>query len=398
MSLFKYNNLKQKEAASILQDAYKQGDEKQIQEAWEGFHQSIVDTITSDYAEISQSQDKTILAQRGYRQLTNKEEKWYQSFIEVAKSKNPKQAFTDLASQPDGAMPETIIQDVFRDLVDEHPLLQKINFTYAGYSTKWILNDHTVDLAVWGEITDEVTKEITSAFKVVDLTLNKLSAFACIALDMLELGPTYLDAYIRAILKDAILGGLEKGIVNGTGKNEPIGLIRDIHKGVSVTEGAYPKKSAIKVKSFMPKEYGTLLANLVVSENGRKRKFDKVLLISNLTDYLTKVMPATTVLSVTGGFVNNLFPFPTDTVVSNELETGQAIICLPEEYFMAISGAKEGVITYSDEFKFLEDKRYFKIKTHGTGKAFDNTVAILIDISELQEAYVTVLNKQEATA
>ena len=215
---------------------------------------------------------------------------------------------------------------------------------------------------------------------------------------MLELGPTYLDAYIRAILKDAILGGLEKGIVNGTGKNEPIGLIRDIHKGVSVTEGAYPKKSAIKVKSFMPKEYGTLLANLVVSENGRKRKFDKVLLISNLTDYLTKVMPATTVLSVTGGFVNNLFPFPTDTVVSNELETGQAIICLPEEYFMAISGAKEGVITYSDEFKFLEDKRYFKIKTHGTGKAFDNTVAILIDISELQEAYVTVLNKQEATA
>lgn len=45
---------------------------------------------------------------------------------------------------------------------------------------------------------------------------------------------------------------------------------------------------------------------------------------------------------------------------------------------MGIGGAKEGVIEYSDEFKFLEDKRTFKIKMYGMGRAYDNTVSVLL--------------------
>ena len=101
-------------------------------------------------------------------------------------------------------------------------------------------------------------------------------------------------------------------------------------------------------------------------------------------------MPATTVLNGAGAYVNNLFPFPTDVVISNELEDGEAVVCLPEEYFMGIGGAKEGVIEYTDELKFLEDKRVYKIKMYGMGKAYDNTVALLLDISELDPAYITV--------
>ena len=56
-------------------------------------------------------------------------------------------------------MPETIIEDVFKELVDEHPLLDKINFNYAKYMTKWVLNDHTLDTAVWGELNSEITKQ-----------------------------------------------------------------------------------------------------------------------------------------------------------------------------------------------------------------------------------------------
>ena len=145
-----------------------------------------------------------VLSQRGYRQLTNAEEKYYEKFIEASKSPNPKQAFIELSSLPEGIMPETIIEDVFKELVEEHPLLDKINFNYAKYMTKWVLNDHTLDTAVWGELNSEIAKQITSAFKIVDITQNKLSAFAAIPLDMLDLGPTFLDAYIRAVLKDAI--------------------------------------------------------------------------------------------------------------------------------------------------------------------------------------------------
>ena len=388
--MLNFNNLKQKDAAIALQKAMTEGKEEDIQQAWVGFQQSIVDTVKADFAEYSMTQDKTILSQRGYRQLTNAEEKYYEKFIEASKSPNPKHAFIDLATLPEGIMPETIIEDVFKELVEEHPLLDKINFNYAKYMTKWVLTDHTLDTAVWGELNSEITKQITSAFKIVDITQNKLSAFAAIPLDMLDLGPTFLDAYIRAVLKDAILCGLEKAIVDGTGKNQPIGLTRDVSEDVSVSAGVYPPKTPIAVTSFTPAEYGKLLAKMAKNEKGRMRKFGKVLLICNQEDYLTKIMPATTVQNTSGTYINNLFPFPTDVTISNELETGKAVICLPEEYFMCIGGAKEGVITYSDEYKFLEDMRYYKIKTYGAGKAYDDTVSILLDITGLNPAYITV--------
>lgn len=375
------SNLKQKDAVVALQNAMAGEDEKAIQEAWLGFQQSIIDVVKQDYEEAHGNQ--AILAQRGYRQLTQQEINYYNKLIEAGKSNNPKQAMTGVMN----IMPETIIEDVYKDLVQEHPLLSKINFVSVKYLTKWILNDHTVQTAVWGEINCAITEEITSAFKVIDVNQCKLSAFTVIEKDMLDLGPTFLDGYIRMFLKDALLTGLEKGIVDGTGKAQPIGLTRNVSKDVTVTGGVYPKKEKIEVTSFIPSAYGELLAKMVKNENGRNRKFDKVLMICNQTDYLRKVMPATTYLNAAGAYVNNLFPFPTDVEISNELDEGEAIVCLPDEYFMGIGGAKEGVIEYSDDLKFLEDKRVYKIKMYGMEKAYDNTVSLLLDISNLEAAF-----------
>lgn len=375
------SNLKQKDAVVALQNAMAGEDENLIQEAWLGFQQSIIDVVKQDYEEAHGNQ--AILAQRGYRQLTKQETNYYNKLIEAGKSDNPKQAMTGVMN----IMPETIIEDVYKDLVQEHPLLSKINFVSVKYLTKWILNDHTVQTAVWGEINSAITEEITSAFKVIDVNQCKLSAFTVIEKDMLDLGPTFLDGYIRMFLKDALLTGLEKGIVDGTGKAQPIGLTRNVSKDVTVTGGVYPKKEKIEVTSFIPSAYGELLAKMVKNENDRNRKFDKVLMICNQADYLRKVMPATTVLTDGGSYVNNLFPFPTEVIISNELEEGEAIVCLPDEYFMGIGGAKEGVIEYSDDLKFLEDKRVYKIKMYGMGKAYDNTVSLLLDISNLEAAF-----------
>ena len=65
---------------------------------------------------------------------------------------------------------------------------------------------------------------------------------------------------------------------------------------------------------------------------------------------------------------------------------------LPNEYFMGMGGSKNGVIEYSDEYKFLEDQRVFKVKQYGAGRAFDNTSALYLDISGLKPAYITVKN------
>ena len=387
------NNTMVREAVVAMQSAIEGGNKESIQAAFEQFGESIAASVQADFE--SAHGDREILLQRGFRVLTAAEQKYYQKVIEAGKQ-NTIQSMNGLL-RPE-VMPQTIIEDVYKDLTKEHPLLDRINFVSVQYLTRWILNDHTADTAVWGEVNDEITKAITSAFKTIELTQCKLSAYAVIEKDMLDLGPSFLDAYIRTFLKEALAAALEKAIISGSGHNCPIGMDRDIHKGVSVnSETGYPRKTAIKVKSFLPKEYGKILSNLAKTETGHSRTFDQVTLICNMNDYLQKVMPATTMLTSGGVYANNLFPFPTEVIRSGEMADGEALIVLPEEYFMGLGTSKDGTLEFSDEFRFLQDQRVFKIKLHGTGKAWDNTVALLLDISALDPAYITVKSADAAT-
>lgn len=391
----------EKQYSKEIIEAMKSGDEAAMQKAWENFHKAVAEEVKQDFEEYKANHDEAVLAQRGYRQLTIPEKKWYEKVITALKSNNPKQAFTAIigSDNEEDLMPTTIIEDVYKNLREEYPLLKAINFQHVGYITKWILNDHSTQNAVWGTITEEIVKEITSSFRTVDIDQNKLSAYAIIEKGMLDLGPTFLDGYIRAVLAEAIMGGLELAIVRGTGVKEPIGLIKDIHEGVSFSSTTgYPDKTAIPVNDFTPATYGGIVARMAKTERGKKRTFGKVGLIVNMTDYLTKVMPATTVLNANGTYVNNLFPFPTTVYVSNAVDDGKAVMFLENEYFLGMGGTKNGVIEYSDEYKFLEDQRVFKIKQYGAGRASDNTAALYLDISGLEPAYITVKNHEVATA
>lgn len=386
---------KEKETTAAIVEAMKSGDEAKVQEAFGAFYESVAEQIKADFDDVRASNDAAILAQRGYRQLTSKENAWYQRVIDALKSDDPKQAFATIIGTDveDGLMPTTIIEDVYKHLQEEHPLLAAINFQSVGYLTKWVLNDHANQSAVWGSVTAEIAKEITSAFKVMDITQSKLSAYAIIEKGMLDLGPTFLDGYIRTCLAEALAAGLESAIIGGNGIDKPIGLIKDISKGVSYsTETGYPDKEKETVVDFTPANYGALVAKLAETEGGRARKFGKVWMIVNQNDYLTKIMPATTVLNGAGAYVNNLFPFPTEVIVSNEVATGNAVLCLLDEYFLGVGGSKQGVIEYSDEHKFIEDQRAFKIKQYAAGRAFDNTSALYLDISGVEPAYITVKN------
>lgn len=383
-----------KNSVVAMQAAIESGDKEKITAAFEKFGESIASAVREDFE--TANGDNEVLLQRGFRVLTTAEQKYYEKVIDAGKQKTV-QAMNGLL-EPE-VMPNTIIEDVYKDLTEEHPLLDKINFVSVQYLTRWILNDHTADTAVWGDVNDEITKNITSAFRTVEMTQCKLSAFAIIEKDMLELGPVFLDAYIRMFLKEAIAKALEKAIISGSGHKCPIGMDRDVHEGVSVNSSTgYPQKTAVKLTSFMPAEYGKVLANLAVTEKGHSRTFDQVTLICNMQDYLSKVMPATTVLTATGNYATNLFPFPTEVVRSAELETGKAILVLPEEYFMGLGTSKEGTLEFSDDFKFLADQRVFKVKLHGMGRAYDNTVAILLDISKLKPAYVMVEGTPDTAA
>ena len=334
------------------------------------------------------NRDREILESRGQRKLTVAEEKFYDKFIEACKSRHPQQAFIALENNEEAVMPETIIEDVFKYLVEEHPLLNAVNGVYAGYSTKWILNDHTKQTAAWGKVGSAIAQDIESAFKVIDLKQCKLSAFASIPQDFLELGKVFLDSYIRKTLAEAIACALEQAIISGNGQDKPVGLMMDM-----VGNNPQPKE-AKAVTELSPKVFGEIVAELSVTEKGMSKKVDRVQMIVNNKTYLTKIQPAIQVLNMEGRYVQEL-PFPTDIIISNEVEDGKAIVANLKDYFLGLAIGKEGTIEFSDEARFLDDERVYKVKMFACGMAMDNNTARVLDVTGLGEKTIKVEHKGE---
>ena len=181
---------------------YKVGDEEGFAQAFTDFAENMQQAVLQEAkgmvkkAEgVIQTVDTNILSGRGVRQLTSKENEFYQKTIDAMKSNNPRQALTDL----DVVMPETIIDAVFDDLIEKQELLSVINFQNTSAITRMLLNTNGKQLATWDKLCTEIVTELTSGFKMVDMSLNKLSAFIPICKDMLDLGPKWLDRYVRAI-------------------------------------------------------------------------------------------------------------------------------------------------------------------------------------------------------
>lgn len=375
--------------------ALKSEDPEQVAQAMADMAAGIEEEILQKAANsiAVEQMDAQALAARGLRQLTSEEKKYYEKLIGAMKTDDPKQALANL----DVTMPKTIIEDVFEDLRREHPLLNAINFQNTSYMTEFIINKNGKQKAVWGKVTAEIEKELEGSFEKIDMILCILTAFLPVAKSMLDLGATWLDSYVREVLKDAIYCGLEEGIVTGTGVDQPIGMIKDI--GAAHKDGeAYPDKEAIPVTSFDPATYGGIIARLAISRNGRPRVVTRVLMIVNPVDYFTKVFPATTILRPDGTYANDVLPFPTDVVQCEEVPTGKAVLGIAERYFMGLGSSKDGVIEYSDEFHFLKRERVYAAFLYGNGKPTDNNAFVVLDISGLQAAAYAVKTMNDAAA
>lgn len=386
----KNNDLKVFDLNTKIKQAMQSEDENAVAQVLTDFADSIQQSVLKDVQQYKETGDQQILQRRGVHTLTQEENKFYQSWIDAAKSERPQQALSNL----DIALPFTVIDNVMEDLRANHPLLDMIDFQNMTAVKKMLFNKQGKQLAVWGKINSAITEELEGTIGEIDISLNKLTAFMPVSKDMLQVGPAWIDAYVRAVLSEAVAYGLEEGIINGNGLTQPIGMMRDIHDGVSVdTSTGYPSKTAIKVTDFTPETYGKLIAKLAVNPyTSKPRQVNNLALIVNPTDYFTKVMPATTVQSTDGSYKNNILPVPTTIIQSEQVPTGQAILGMINKYAMGLGTGsnKGGKIEYSDEYKFLEDQRYYIIKMLGNGQAYDDNCFLLLDISGLKPKYVTV--------
>lgn len=373
--------LTREELAQKFSDALKAEDPEQVAQAMADMAEGIQNEVlerAKGMAAVEQLDAQT-LAARGLRQLTSDERQYYEKVISAMRSDTPKQALANL----DVTMPKTIIESVFEDLQREHPLLAAVNFTNTTYMTEFILNKNGKQKAVWGAITAEIAKELEGDFEKFDVVLNSLTAFLPVAKSMLDLGATWLDSYVREVLKEAMYTGLEEGIVCGTGVNMPIGMMKNLD-APHVDGQPYADKEAIVVTSFSADAYGTILAKLAVSRNGRPRAVTGVIMVVNPVDYFNKVMPATTIQRPDGTFANNVLPYPTTIIQCEEVPEGKAIVGIAAKYFMGLGTSKDGVIEYDDSYKFLQRERIYAAFLYGNGKPLDNNAFEVLDISKVQ--------------
>ena len=203
---------------------------------------------------------------------------------------------------------------------------------------------------------------------------------------MLDLGPEWLDRYVREVLYEALANGMETGIISGDGKDQPIGMTRQVGEGLTVTGGKYPKKEKISITNLSAETVGNLLSIIAVDPNGKTRKIDKVIFVVNPVDYFRTVMPATTIMGPDGTYRNDVMPYPMDIIQSPAVDVGEAAMGIAYRYFAAAGTAKEGRIEYSDHYHFLEDERVYLIKAYANGMPMDNNAFLLLDISGLQPA------------
>lgn len=375
---------KRLEIRAAMQSAIKSGNTEEFYQQFDKMLEVIGEEVAGQYeqrlTELQQEMDSRVLTARGVRQLTSQEREYYQRVIEAMKARDPKQALTSL----DVVLPETVIDSVFEDLRTNHPLLSKINFMASGGAITMMMNTNGYQEAAWGKLTSKIVEELTSGFKEVSTTLYKLSAFLPVCKAMLDLGPEWLDKYVREVLYEAEANGLEVGIVSGDGKDMPIGMMRQVGDGVSVVDGAYPKKVAIQLNDITPNTIGNLLGQLAVDPNGKARQVKSVIFIVNHQDYFTKIMPATTLMAPDGTYRNDVMPYPMDIIPSSAVDPGEAVIGLAYRYFAVAGTETKGKIEYSDDYHFLEDERVYLIKLYANGMPKDNNAFLLLDISNLQ--------------
>lgn len=377
-----------------MMEGFKAEDPAMVAEAFETMFDAIQEECEAKIAGVRMDADKSILAQRGVRQLTSEERTYYEKLAECMRSENPKQALSNAAL----AMPTTVVNAVFEELTTEHPLLSRIDFTKVGGPVKVLMNTNGKQEAAWGALCSEIVKEITAGFKEVDAGLLKLSAFIPVCKAVVELGYEWLDRFVRQTLIEALANGLESGIINGDGNGKPIGMVRDISDDVQVVGNAYPKKDAIEIKDFEPATIGAILAEMAVDGAGKARNVDDVILIVNPVDYYSKVMPATTIMAPDGTYRNNVLPYPMTIIQSAAVTSGEAVIGIAKRYFVAAGMDKGGRIQYDDSYQFLEDNRVYMIKLYANGLAKDDNAFKLLDITGVEPALLKVKVVTDAEA
>lgn len=350
----------------------KEGADAEAQaKAWNELQDALVEDLTEKILTQvrNENMDSQILAARGQNVLTSEERRFFNEVIASG-------GFTD-----DSILPVTTQERVFEDLVAAHPLLEAIGLQDLGAVTRYIYSDPTKAYA-WGNLFGEIKGQVSTAFREEQIGQLKLTAFAVIPKDMLDLGPEWVERYVRTLLVESYSVGLEYGLVNGRGptQNEPIGLMKDVAENGAVTD-----KTSSGVLTFAPSQFGEVVAGelhdvikaLSTDEKGKARKvLGKVHMVVNPVDAIS-VQFRNTVQTANGQWVTAL-PYNIKLVESEEVPEKKALFFVKGEYIAALAGGYK--INRFDQTLAIEDAMLYTIKQFANGRPKDNKAALVYDL------------------
>lgn len=346
--------------------------EKETTDAYENYFNALQSEVASAITkEVNNDMlDRSILQQRGQNVLTSEETKFFNA------------AVIDGGFKDDSILPETTQERVFEDLVEAHPLLAALGLQNLGAVTKFIYSDATKAFA-WKEIFGDISGQVNAAFRSEKIGQLKLTAFAVMPNDMLELGPVWMERYVRTLLVETHSVGLEYGFVNGRGsaQHEPVGLMKDVDED----SGAVTDKTSSGKLTFAPSLYGETVAGelyevvkaLSTNAKDKVRKVGgKVVMVVNPIDAIG-VQFRNTIQTANGQWVTAL-PYNIQVVESEEIPVGKSLFFVKGEYMAVIAGGYK--LKKFDQTFAMEDATLYTIKQFANGKPKDNKTALLYDL------------------
>ncbi|HDR7791196.1 phage major capsid protein [Bacillus cereus] len=362
--VIKFNNFEEKKLA--FAKATQEGTAEEQTVALNSMIEALATDVRADILnQVNESMvDRSIMQSRGANVLTSEEMKFFNAVVEEGGFKSTE------------TLPKTTQERIFDDLVEDHPFLQHIGLENLGAVTEFIYGDPE-GAAVWGPLFDDIKGQLNATFRKDSISQLKLTAFIPLANDMLKLGPVWVERYVRTMITEAMKVGLERGFVAGTGKNEPIGLLKD--PSGSVVNGVYPDKKPVGTLTFEPgrktinelKGVVKLLAkklNADGSDADRPKNIaGKVVMVTNPFDTFD-IQANATIQNAAGVYVTSL-PFNPILTESVFVPQGKVLFFVKGQYVAAMGGTEP--IKKYEETLALEDATVYIAKQYATGKPKD---------------------------
>ena len=139
-------------------------------------------------------------------------------------------------------------------------------------------------------VSDDSAKELTSCLRNIPSQLLMLSAFLPVCKAMLDLGPEWLDRYVREVLYEAFANGMEAGVVTGDGDKKPIGMTRQVGENVVRSVNAYPEKATVQVQELSAATECKLMSPMAAEPNAKDTLVEIIkILVDPQHDYKTVI-------------------------------------------------------------------------------------------------------------